>query len=282
MHITAWLRRLRRRRFVRELSCGVVAQLIGLAVFALTCSLVWLAFQALLVALLANASRASILNLVVTPVTIVGLLIDAARSSRDDFSNLIVWFLREFFHCGPRAMHEGYACVRRAWRWINLDVETCCLVLSYLAARKAPFPKAELMRDFSDLDWPGLLAQLRLIEGVLFIHDGLRLALSEPLRCRLHGMVLLPLRRELNSTTEPEPLTALQPEALTPHELLGLLPTATLHEVKAAYRARIKECHPDRFANMDRSTQELAERWAKALNAAYHAILAGNSNREAV
>jgi len=40
-------------------------------------------------------------------------------------------------------------------------------------------------------------------------------------------------------------------------------------EIKTAYRKRMKECHPDLFAGMDQQAQALAERWTKALNAAY-------------
>jgi DnaJ-class molecular chaperone len=40
-------------------------------------------------------------------------------------------------------------------------------------------------------------------------------------------------------------------------------------EIKMAYRKRVKECHPDLFAGMDPQAKALAERWTKALNAAY-------------
>ena len=41
---------------------------------------------------------------------------------------------------------------------------------------------------------------------------------------------------------------------------------------KLAYRKRVKECHPDLFAGMDQNAQALAERWTKALNAAYSTL----------
>jgi len=37
----------------------------------------------------------------------------------------------------------------------------------------------------------------------------------------------------------------------------------------AAAVISMKECHPDLFAGMDEQAQALAERWTRALNAAY-------------
>jgi curved DNA-binding protein CbpA len=60
-----------------------------------------------------------------------------------------------------------------------------------------------------------------------------------------------------------------EPEKLSAYEILGLSASASRVDIKAAYRKRIKECHPDLFAGMDQQAQVLAERWTKALNAAY-------------
>jgi preprotein translocase subunit Sec63 len=50
---------------------------------------------------------------------------------------------------------------------------------------------------------------------------------------------------------------------MTPYEILGILPGATLTEIKAAYRARMMQCHPDKGG----SDEE-----AKKVNAAYEAL----------
>jgi DnaJ like chaperone protein len=60
-----------------------------------------------------------------------------------------------------------------------------------------------------------------------------------------------------------------EPEKLSAYEILGLSPSASAAEIKRAYRKRVKECHPDLFAGMDEQARALAERWTKALNAAY-------------
>ena len=60
-----------------------------------------------------------------------------------------------------------------------------------------------------------------------------------------------------------------EPEKLSAYEILGLSPSASALQIKAAYRKRVKECHPDLFAGMDQQARDLAERWTRALNAAY-------------
>jgi DnaJ domain len=57
------------------------------------------------------------------------------------------------------------------------------------------------------------------------------------------------------------------------YAVLGIDPTASTDEIKAAYRDKIKQYHPDRVASLGPKLQELAERKTKALNAAYEEAL---------
>jgi hypothetical protein len=59
----------------------------------------------------------------------------------------------------------------------------------------------------------------------------------------------------------------------TRFSILGLSPSATIDEVKQAYKVQVKQNHPDRVHDMSPSFRELAEAEMKKLNAAYEAAL---------
>ena len=52
------------------------------------------------------------------------------------------------------------------------------------------------------------------------------------------------------------------------YETLGISPTATAHEINAAWREKLKKTHPDRVADLDTAFQTLADERTKKLNAA--------------
>jgi hypothetical protein len=57
-------------------------------------------------------------------------------------------------------------------------------------------------------------------------------------------------------------------------EVLGVAPTATLEEVREAYKTRIKQSHPDRVQDMSSLIRELAQAETTKLNVAYEEALA--------
>jgi curved DNA-binding protein CbpA len=57
-------------------------------------------------------------------------------------------------------------------------------------------------------------------------------------------------------------------------DVLGLSPSATIEEVKEAYRVRLKQNHPDRVHGMSPLFKTLAEAETKKLNVAYEEALA--------
>jgi hypothetical protein len=61
---------------------------------------------------------------------------------------------------------------------------------------------------------------------------------------------------------------------MSPHEILGIPPTASIDEAESAYRALLRECHPDLHAHAGPEAVAWAERRTRALNAAIQAIRA--------
>jgi hypothetical protein len=57
------------------------------------------------------------------------------------------------------------------------------------------------------------------------------------------------------------------------HVVLGVSPSATTDEIRQAYRAQIKQSHPDRVHGMSSIFRELAEAETKRLNSAYEEAL---------
>jgi curved DNA-binding protein CbpA len=55
--------------------------------------------------------------------------------------------------------------------------------------------------------------------------------------------------------------------------VLGISPSATLDEVREAYKRKIKQSHPDRVQGMAANIRSLAESETKRLNAAYQEAL---------
>jgi hypothetical protein len=55
--------------------------------------------------------------------------------------------------------------------------------------------------------------------------------------------------------------------------VLGLSPSATMEEVKEAYKALVKQNHPDRVHGMSAAFMNLAETETKRINAAYRQAL---------
>lgn len=61
-------------------------------------------------------------------------------------------------------------------------------------------------------------------------------------------------------------------------QILGVSLDCSAQELKAAYRRKLKEYHPDRVADMGAEIQMLAERKTKEINSAYEQLCKGRPN----
>ncbi len=237
----------------------------------------WLVFMVVKLFLIINFQLAwwvSLIAAVVAGNVCAAIFIDVIRAARDDMTFLPVWLWREYIGIGPRLILESLPAWRDARTWKNWDMGTNAKVLYYLGGRDGQVHQVELQRVFGTLDWERLKRELKLLPGVIFFHpDERRIALTLPLRLQIR--LFRGRKRVLTPEPEPEPqpVPAPAPEPLSPTELLGVAPNAGVAQIKAAYRQRIKECHPDRFAGMDELSRAQAEEWTKQLNAAYETLL---------
>ncbi|HWH08870.1 MAG TPA: J domain-containing protein, partial [Candidatus Thermoplasmatota archaeon] len=64
-----------------------------------------------------------------------------------------------------------------------------------------------------------------------------------------------------------------RPPRPSPHAVLGVKPGATVSEVRAAYREKAMEYHPDRVATLAPEFKRIAEQRMRDINAAYEELL---------
>lgn len=275
---THWLKAKRRNTLLLSALYAVLALVGGVIVLLPTFLLIYLAAKIVVFLVLP-------MNRFVTAwswgLAVVGqglIFADCIWSEREDMSVLPRWLVREVLHAGPRLAFEGGRQGARAWGLLWLDIDMCADVLSYLASRKRSASREELLNAFPELVWPRLIAQLRLLDGVLFLRaDVSRLSLTSTLRVELRNFVV-EVKTAEDFQEEVPPVPVDEPEKLAPCEILGVAPDASLAEIKIAYRSRVKECHPDRFAGADAESLRLAEEWTKSLNAAYESLVAQSRN----
>ena len=278
--LARWLEQKRRKDRAAAAVISALALASGAAVFLLMALLIYAVLFTVCGAFVRPIPWLALIALGLTA-AIFARSMKARRDERDlTLDPMGFWIIKDIFSVGPRLVLEGLLHLRLCAQLEELNVAACARALAYLAQQNAAVNWQDLVQHCPQLPWPRLREQLSLLDGVLFLgEDAARLTLMEPFRLRLRHM----LEREQGSGKRPEsarprPEPAPQagpvnePEKLTAYEILGLSPSASLVQIKTAYRKRMKECHPDLFAGMDQPTRDLAERWTKALNAAYSSL----------
>jgi hypothetical protein len=278
--IARWLEQKRRRDRASAAVISLLALASGAAVFLLTSLLLYTVLS-----IVCGAFIHSVFWLGLAALGLTAGFFARSMKARQDGLDLVLdpmgfWILKDICSVGPRLLLEGLRQARCYEDLGELNVAACARALAYLAGQNTAVSREDVMRHCPQLSWERLREQLFLLDGVLVLgEDASRVTLMEPFRLRLRWM----LDREQRAGKRPEParprpepppqpVPVSEPEKLSAYELLGLSPSASAVEIKTAYRKRIKECHPDLFAGMDPQAKALAERWTKALNAAYSTL----------
>jgi hypothetical protein len=267
--IARWLEQKRRTDRAVAAVISVLALGGGSAVFLLTSLLIYTVLSIVCGAFIHSVSW---LGLVAAGLT-AGIFFRSIKGRQDErqlgLDPMGFWILKDIGSVGPRLILEGLRHVRCCGQLGELNVAACTRALAYLAGQNRAVSWQDLMQHCPQLPWPRLKEQLSLLDGVLFLgEDAERVTLMDPFRLRLRWMLgQEPARPRPEPTPQAVPMN--EPETLNAWEILGLSPSASVVEIKTAYRKRVKECHPDLFAGMDQQAKALAERWTKALNAAY-------------
>jgi DnaJ-domain-containing protein 1 len=274
--IARWLEQKRRTERAAAAVLSVLALGSGTAVFLLIAFLVYTVLTVVWGAFLHSVPGLGLAALALT----AGFFARSLTSRTDErelgLDPMGLWIIKDICAVGPRLLREGWRQVRRCGELGELQVAACAQALAYLAEQNGSVSWEELSQHCLQLPWQRLREQLGLLDGVLFVgEEASRVALMEPFRLRLRWLLQREPRPEPGQPTQPRPeppppaVPVHEPEKLSAYELLGLSPAASVLEIKSAYRKRMKECHPDLFAGMDPQAKALAERWTKALNAAY-------------
>jgi hypothetical protein len=272
--IETWLAHKQKSALLRSRFYFIGTSVVGLLALAPNAVVAFLICKLFFLLLVPAIPASNVGGALLAVVAVAALFMDCIRAERDDMAIIPLWFAREFFHMGPRVIFDGWSELERAHQLSRVDTDMCAQLLGYLVNRTTPTRRDELLRLFPIWRWDDMVRNLRMIEGVIIFRDNSSVSLLTPLRLELRQLLAHFPKTEI-PREEPEPVPVGEPHRLSAHEILGVSMSATVAEIKAAYRNRIKECHPDRFANTDAQSRALAEEWTKALNAAYAELMAG-------
>jgi DnaJ-domain-containing protein 1 len=275
--IARWLEQKRRKDRIWTMVIGALALSFGAAVFLLTTLLIYSVIRVVSIAYEYSEIFSEVVALGLTTWSYARIMKRRRHQLDLELDPMGLWIFKDIYSVGPRLLLEGLHEIRCCAQLGELNVAACARALAYLARKNGAVAQDELMSHCT-LPWERLREQLLLLDGVLFVgEDGSRVTLMEPFRLLLRSMLpqgwqTTGKRQEAarpRPESAPEAAPVNEPEKLSAYEILGLSPSASWTEIRTAYRKRVKACHPDLFAGTDEQGRALAERWTKALNAAY-------------
>lgn len=201
-------------------------------------------------------------------------------------------FFQRLLYTGPRWFVAGLSMFYKSLTLLQMDIACCAEILLVLFQKGARVSLTELARLVPNCNSVKIFPQLRDIAGVIFLqNEPTGISLTSDLRAELARVLGVPLRTEpaprfyrQTKSAPPPPRPPPPPKPLVeeppgPHKILGVSRSASLAEIKAAYRKQIKQCHPDRFATLNKDWQEMAEQRAKIVNEAYAVLTAQAAGR---
>lgn len=190
--------------------------------------------------------------------------------------------LNDFFFTGPRLTTYAAMTLHQAVRFLRTDLDATSSLLDILVRRFHRISLTELSKLLAGEDPLKLLFKLQEMDFILFLsREPAGVILTAEIREEL--IRLLRMNRNTEADAEPEAAREAEDgesvfagsvEDRECYQLLGVKPTATMAEIKSAYRSRIKLCHPDKLAGRGAELRQLAEERAKALNGAYEILKA--------
>jgi len=201
--------------------------------------------------------------------SLVALLVNANASAKTTTDLLLT---------GPRLMSASLQALRGALLLLRADLHACANALTLLAGRASSVSTADLSEALGCSTPQRILAQLLALDTVLLLRaEPVTVTLNPDLRDRLQRLSAgsagsgfqyhLPLRPVAASML-----------GRGPYEVLGLSTSASLEEIRAAYRKKVKGCHPDMFARDSDDARHRAEQRTKEIIAAYEELLARYHN----
>jgi hypothetical protein len=195
--------------------------------------------------------------------SLVALLVNAKGSTA---------MITDLLLSGPRLIGAFAGSVRKAPLLISADLQTCADALTILAGATSSLTAETLRARMGDRDSSRLLDQLAALGAVLFLRrEPPSIVLDPDFRDQIRDFVEDRSAEESHEDAQPEPATTASTDSL--YELLGVPASASLEEVRAAYRRKMKMWHPDVFAGRTEESRREAEEKTKAIIAAYEGLL---------